>query len=83
MKECCQCGHTAEVGFVTFCDECYDNDQEVEDNSNSKENQKNKELIEVIDSFIRQDHNKGYPTGTEWRNLITEAKKLLSKYPNN
>ena len=49
----------------------------------TQEREKNKELIEVIDSFIRQDHNKGYPTGTEWRNLITEAKEFLSKYPNN
>lgn len=28
MKECCQCGHKAEVGFVTFCDKCYDNQEE-------------------------------------------------------
>ena len=83
MKECCQCGHTAEVGFVTFCDECYDNDQEVEDNSNSKENQKNKESRELLLSFIRQDTNKGYPTGKEWNDLIREVKAFLSKYPNN
>jgi lambda family phage minor tail protein L len=44
---------------------------------------KSTESRELLLSFIRQDHSRGYPTAKEWNNLITEVKDFLSKYPEN
>lgn len=67
MKECCQCGRKADNGFVTYCDECFDNNEEehegtfVDLNSYQElelENQKLKQEVEQLRKALsdKSDH---------------------------
>ena len=48
MKECCICGHTAEHGFVTYCDSCYDEESEFTQSNMDKLQKQFNEAMKII-----------------------------------
>ena len=83
MKECCQCGCVGETGFVVYCDECYDsqdNELEQELANLKEENDKLNHAIKKLDLIIESDKFEGWSDQYhEMRQVIDSLKESNEK----